>query len=64
MFIKSYLRNCNPHKSPCQDAIRPYALKATSTEVIPILTHIFQTSLESGTVPIPWKHAYVSPVFT
>ena len=57
------LSNCNPHKSPGPDAIHPYALKATATEVTPILTHIFQTSLESGTVPTPWKHAYVSPVF-
>ena len=28
-----------------------------------MLTHIFQQSLDSGIVPIQWKHAYVSPVF-
>ena len=61
--VHKVLSNCNPHKSPGPDAIHPYALKATATEVTPILTHIFQTSLESGTVPAPWKHAYISPVF-
>ena len=61
--VYKVLSTCNPHKSPGPDAIHPYALKATATEITPILTHIFQTSLESGTVPIPWKHAYVSPVF-
>ena len=60
--VYKVLSNCNPHKSPGPDAIHPYALKGTATEVTPILTHIFQTSLESGTVPTPWKHAYVSPV--
>ena len=61
--VHKVLSNCNPHKSPGPDAIHPYALKATATEVTPILTHIFQTSLESGTFPAPWKHAYVFPVF-
>jgi len=32
-------------------------------EIAPILTHIFQQSLDSGTVPTQWKHAFVSPVF-
>ena len=61
--VYNVLSNCNPHKSPGPDAIHPYALQVTATEITPILTHIFQTSLESGTVPSPWKHAYISPVF-
>ena len=32
-------------------------------EVSPMLTHIFQQSLDSGVVPTQWKHAYESPVF-
>ena len=28
-----------------------------------MLTHIFKQSLETGTVPSQWKHAYVSPIF-
>ena len=61
--VYNVLSNCNPHKSPGPDAIHPYALQVTATEITPILTHIFQTSLDSGTVPSSWKHAYISPVF-
>ena len=60
--VYNVLSNCNPHTSPGPDAIHPYAPQVTATEITPILTHIFQTSLESGTVPSPWKHAYISPV--
>lgn len=42
---------------------KKYVLKATATEVSPMLSHIFQQSLDSGIVPTQWKHAYVSPVF-
>jgi len=28
-----------------------------------MLTHIFKQSLESGTIPSEWKHAYITPVF-
>ena len=39
-------------KSPGLDCIHPYyALKATATGVSPMLIHIFQQSLDSGTVP-------------
>ena len=57
------LSNCNPYKSPGPDCIHPYVLKATATEVSPMLTHIFQQFLDSGVIPTQWKHAYVSPVF-
>ena len=33
-----------------------------ATEVSPMLTHIFQQSLDFGIVPTQWKHAYVLPV--
>ena len=28
-----------------------------------MLTHIFKQSLQTGTIPSQWKHAYVSPIF-
>ena len=61
--VYNLLSTCKPHKSPGPDCIHPYALKATAMEITPILTHIFQQSLDSGTVPTQWKHAFVSPVF-
>jgi len=39
---------CKSHKSPGPDCIHPYALKATAMEITPVLTHIFQQSLDSG----------------
>ena len=62
-YIIHILSNCNPYKSPGPDYIHPYALKATAAEISPMLTHIFQQSLDSGTVPTSWKHAYVTLVF-
>ena len=61
--VYNILSNLNPCKSPGPDSIHLYALKATAAEVSPMLTHIFQQSLDSGIVPIQWKHVYVSPVF-
>ena len=49
--VYNILSTCNPHKSPGPDGIHPYALKETATEVSPMLTHIFQQSLSTGTLP-------------
>ena len=64
--VYNILSNCNPYKLPGPDCIHPYALKATTNEVSPMLTHIFQQSLDSDAVPTQWKdwkHAYVLLVF-
>ena len=61
--VYNILSNCNPYKSPGPDYIHPYALKTTAASVSPMLTHILQQSLDFGTVPTLWKHAYVTLVF-
>ena len=61
--VYNILNTCNPYKSPEPDGIHPYALRATATEVSPMLTHIFQQSLNTGVLPTQWKHAYVTPIF-
>jgi len=61
--VYNLLSNCDTSKSPGPDSLHPYALKATAAEISPIITHIFKQSLESGTVPSQWKHAYVTPIF-
>ena len=40
--VYNILNTCNPYKSPGPDGIYPYALRATATEMLPMLTHIFQ----------------------
>jgi hypothetical protein len=43
--------------------VTPRVLKELDTEIVPILTLIFQISLESGVVPSDWKTAHVAPVY-
>ena len=61
--VFNILSNCDPSKSPGPDSVNPYVLKKTAAEISPMLTHIFKKSLETGTVPSQWKHAYISPIF-
>ena len=61
--VYNLLSTCDTSKSPGPDSLHPYVLKATAAELSPILTHIFKQSLESGEVPLQWKHAYVTPIF-
>jgi hypothetical protein len=42
------LLSLNPSKAPGPDKIKPRVLKELATEIAPILTIIFQISLESG----------------
>ena len=61
--VYNILTDCDPSESPGPDSIHPLVLKTTTAEISPMLTHIFKQSLETGTVPSQWKHAYVSPIF-
>ena len=61
--IAKLLLNLNPSKAPGPDEIKPRVLKELATEIAPILTIIFQISLESGVVPSDWKTARVAPVY-
>jgi len=61
--VHNILSNCNSSKSPGSDSIHPLTLKATATEISPMLAHIFSQSLEAGSIPSDWKYAYVTPIF-
>lgn len=45
------------------DAIPPWFLKEYETEIAPILTNIYQDSINTGTLPGWWKNANVCGVF-
>ena len=49
--IEKLLSNLNPHKAAGPDKIKPIILKKVSTPLSPILKHLFQKSLDSGTLP-------------
>ena len=60
--VEKMLSNLNPHKSSSPDNLSPRILKELSKEIAPVLTHIFQESLRTGTVPTDWKLAHIVPI--
>ncbi len=52
----------NPPTTCPLDPIPTHLLQAISSSVIPVLTHIINTSLHTGTFPTAFKHARVSPL--
>ena len=61
--VKKLLENIDPGKSTGPDNIQAVLLKETASEISPILTHIFNQSLQSGVLPNDWKEALIVPVF-
>ena len=61
--VNNLLKGLNPNKASGPDEISPRLLKELHNEVTPILTQIFQKSLETGIVPADWRHAVISPVY-
>ena len=57
------LARMNPHKATGPDGISAQILKILAEEIAPILTLLFQASLDQGTVPLKWKEAHVVPIF-
>ena len=61
--VRKLLQELNPHKACGPDEITPMVLKTLATEIAPILTRIFKSSIETGEVPEDWRTANVAPVF-
>lgn len=61
--VLKLLQSLNPNKASGPDNISARFLNAMATSVSPILTIIFQSSLDQGKVPDDWKTAYVTPLF-
>ena len=61
--VDKLLTGLNPNKAQGPDEISPRLLKELHTEIAPILTIIFQRSLDTGIVPKDWKHAIITPAF-
>ena len=57
------LDRMNPHKATGPDGISAQILKVLAEEIAPILSLLFQASLDQGTVPQKWKEAHVVPIF-
>ena len=61
--IEKLLKNLNPTKACGPDGLSPRVLKELATDIAPILTIIFKSSLRTGIVPQDWRTALVSPVY-
>ena len=61
--IRKLLDNINSHKASGPDNISGRILKDLQNFTAPILTIIFQKSLQTGCIPTDWKHANVAPAY-
>ena len=61
--VAKLLSNLNSAKAAGPDAIRPIVLKELSHVLAPIVTAIFQKSLDTGKIPSDWKKVQVCPLF-
>ena len=62
--VRHLLEAIKPQKATGPDWIAARLLKDYAAELAPVLSHIYQTSLNEGRVPAPadWKHSSVIPV--
>ena len=61
--VINLLRDLNPHKAAGPDSIPTYILKVAAEEIAPVLSKIFQTSLDIGKIPEDWREAHIVPLF-
>ena len=61
--VEKLMANLNPSKASGPDQVPGKLLKVLSSELSPVLTHIFRQSLLSGKVPRDWTSAWITPVF-
>ncbi|KAK3102283.1 hypothetical protein FSP39_010205 [Pinctada imbricata] len=61
--VHKLLTKLGPHKAAGPDEIKPRVLKELADCIAPILTIIFNRSLDRGEVPSDWRNARVTPIY-
>jgi hypothetical protein len=61
--VVKLLTGLSPYKASGPDEMTPWVLKTTAEEISPILTKIFQLSLDTGVIPQDWLCANITPIF-
>ena len=61
--VASKINNMNENKSPGVDGISPKILKEIVEQISMPLAHVFNMSLQEGSVPLEWKEANIIPLF-
>ena len=59
--VTNLLKGLNTTKAMGPDAIHPRILKELAFELSDIMTHFFQQSIDTGTVPKEWNEANICP---
>ena len=57
------MKNINTKKACGPDIITKIVLKECANELAPVLSHIFQLSIDTGKLPKDWRNANLSPIF-
>ncbi|KAI8482033.1 hypothetical protein Bbelb_402090 [Branchiostoma belcheri] len=60
--VKALLKNVNPNKASGPDDLPTWILKEYADDFAPVITHLFNSSYEEGSVPVVWKAASVVPI--
>ncbi|KAI8498544.1 hypothetical protein Bbelb_237460 [Branchiostoma belcheri] len=61
--VEKMLQGLNPSKASGPDQIPPSFLKLTASEIAPVLTNIFQHSLNTAEIPKDWRDANICAIF-
>ena len=61
--VEKLLTKLDPSKASGPDELKPCILKEQAKEISPILSLIYQKSLDTGVVPSDWRTAHVSPIY-
>ncbi|BHF67271.1 hypothetical protein SprV_0301029700 [Sparganum proliferum] len=62
-IVRRELEALNESKSPGSDEIPPKLLKELASELSVPLSMLFQASFDTGTLPIDWKLAHITPLY-
>ena len=61
--VETEIKNLNSQKSPGYDGISVKIIKTVASEISESISHIFNLTFRSGTIPDPLKIALVTPIF-
>lgn len=61
--VRKLLCSLKIDKATGPDTIPAFILKSAADELAPVLTKLFQLSLDTGDVPSDWRNAWVVPIF-
>ena len=61
--VLKLLKDLKPHKASGPDGIPTRIPILAADQLAPVLTAIFQSSLDVGELPTEWKDALISPIY-